>query len=144
MTTPHRLLPRAIAALGRWSIRVVVAAFLLFGWGGLWGMATAAPLEHDRPSRLSDTEACCPDTLSERADHGDHEDPCEDCDDGGCADTDCMGALHSCGCCPNVAGTTSHAPAIPRPSSDDPRCPCTDDLQIREGVRARIDRPPRR
>ena len=127
---------RMIAALGRWSATVVVTVIVLCVWSGVCDVAAAASIV-DGPciSSQADAEGC---------DEGEHERPCEDCDDSGCEDADCMGALHSCGCCPNVVGATSHAPALTSPFVNDLRCACSDELEVREGVRARIDRPPRR
>ena len=126
---------RMLAALGRCSATVVVAAVVLCVWGGVCDVPAAASIGDDPcSSSQADAEGC---------DDGEHEGPCEDCDDGGCEDADCMGALHSCGCCPNVVGATSHAPVLPNYSDNDLRCACSDDLEVREGVRARIDRPPR-
>ena len=126
---------RTVAALGRWSATVVLTVLMLCAWGGFCDVAAAASMV-DSPSISSQAAAA-------GCDEGEHEGPCEDCDDAGCDDADCMGALHSCGCCPNVVGATSHAPNLPSPLQNDPRCACTDDVEVREGVRARIDRPPR-
>lgn len=126
---------RILGGLSRWSAIAVVAAVVLCVWGGIDNVAGAASIV-DGPWTSSHADM-------DRCDDGEHEGPCDDCDDGGCEETDCTGALHSCGCCPNVVGATSHAPALPSPLESDLRCAGSDKLEVPEGVRARIERPPR-
>ncbi|MCA9717875.1 MAG: hypothetical protein H6713_34065 [Myxococcales bacterium] len=74
----------------------------------------------------------------QRGEHDDCDDDCDDgCDDDGC----CVGFVHSCGCC--AAALPPDASRLPVRTARRVQHRLADDDDAHEGIRARIDRPPR-